>query len=236
MQTGTYTDSFHLRPSDLVSSTNPGLQKDLTPFPSPNNCIISGPKECGKTSILFHLAHRLAAHDRRVLFITSKSALEEGQLLLPEGISHIDNLWSMISLKYVESTSDILRLLSLLHLAEPLPDAILIDNLQTYCFHSSTTDHHRGMSSDAPHQHKSKDALFCKILAVLKDSADYIGQKKGRTCFIAASFTTTSGGRDTGGGGGNSSSSSGDGRILHICQRWLPIMCDIKGKVTIPSV
>jgi hypothetical protein len=141
----------------------------------------------------------------------------------------------MISLKYIDSSTDILRLFSLIHLADPLPDAILIDGLQRY--YGQPIDHlHHGLTSDTRNQqHKSKESLFCKILAVLKDSAEYISQKKGENCFIAASFTGSSSARDTTTGGGGSGS-GGDGRILHICQRWLPILCDIKGMYACVSI
>lgn len=62
----------------LSSASRPDLQVQLQaapPLPPQlQHCLISGPPRSGKTSILFHLAYRMACQQRSVLLLCLRSA------------------------------------------------------------------------------------------------------------------------------------------------------------------
>eukprot|EP00891_Asterochloris_glomerata_P005190 jgi/Astpho2/5190/Aster-x1281 len=82
------SNAFQL--SEFISTSNPDLAATLAQiehFPaSLHHCLIAGPPRSGKTSILLHFAHQLAARGSNVTLIGRREALEHSQACMPAAV------------------------------------------------------------------------------------------------------------------------------------------------------
>lgn len=185
----------------LSTSSNPDVQESIRSLPAlHSNCaLLIGPERSGKTSLLFHVAYSLASQGLRIVIVTSRTKLDIGQPLLPEGVSEKDLYWKNVDMKYIENGSDLIKYASLLHVAQPPPHAILIDNLSYY-------------NETLTGPKSQRDMRLCHLLATLKDAIDYISRVHSSFLVVADSSQTPEFGHSP----------------LFMCQRWLPLVLSIK--------
>ncbi len=120
----------------------------LFPGSHPKRCYISGPKGCGKSSLVFGLAYDLVAKGEYPLIICNKAKLE-GNFPLPvvnnclqrsnekaefepnyDSHSYLMGCMTSIELYYVKDSEELNLLLSSLHLFKRLPTVIIIEGIK----------------------------------------------------------------------------------------------------------
>eukprot|EP00803_Ostreobium_quekettii_P004788 evm.model.scf_1944.2 EVM.evm.TU.scf_1944.2 scf_1944:10345-15102(+) len=190
--------------ADLNSDVQRRVER-LPPFPPAlRHCLITGPERSGKTSVLFHYAHSIAATGNKVVFICKRKSIENCPPLLPQGISKDDPSMCNIHMRYLDSPQELQKFCACLHLLDALPCAVVVDNISSYL--------DNGRNSDK----KDRDRELVKNLAYLHEAVNHIQESlapSGKGCFLVVSDVGTSDGP----------------RALYLYQRWLPLIFVIDG-------
>lgn len=188
-----------------AAAARPDLQRQLAALPAfppaACHCLLSGPERSGKTSLLFHLALSAARQGKAVLLLCRRPKLEQVPPLLPDGVPISDPAWQRIQIKYLRDGSELLRYVSLFHVAHTPPDLLLVDDLHTLA----------DLPSSGDHRPRPRDMALCRILASLREATSVASQLKGSPCQLVVT-----------------EASGADGpRQLYILQRWLPLVLHI---------
>ncbi|XP_065897924.1 ATPase SWSAP1-like [Dysidea avara] len=131
---------------------------------------ISGPPQCGKTSILFDIAVQMAAHHgNRVCFITQKQ-IQELPVLTNRAPPITNSILTNIELQYFNTAEQLTTWCSGVHLQpSPHPTLVIVDNYDQY-FNSKDT------------------AMMAQLCALLVDATHYIsGTMKEASCTCVVS-------------------------------------------------
>ena len=133
--------------------------------------LISGPKLCGKTSLLFEMAFQAAENGLNVLFISCKHIKSlpffHGTRLKPS-----TEILDRIQIIYPNSLKDFIKLLSAIHLQNTLYQMVIVD------------DFNNNVSEE-----KLKSVQSCSLLlSQIIDVVGYFSQKTGYV-LIPVSYT-----------------------------------------------
>ncbi|XP_024529075.1 uncharacterized protein LOC9650529 isoform X1 [Selaginella moellendorffii] len=97
-----------------------------------DSVLLTGPSCSGKTTLLFHFAINLVSEQglSNVVIICKRSSMENDPPSLPEDLDtqHLRR----ISFKYVSDDEDLDKYFAAFHLANPLPQAVIIDSFSEF--------------------------------------------------------------------------------------------------------
>ena len=107
------------------------IKHDLFPSYSYYNYMFIGPKQSGKTSLLFEYAFQTADHGHNVLYVTGKRL---------EKLPHFINLREQpnmstlkrIEILYLESVEDFLQVMITIHLRKKKYELVIVDGMDEY--------------------------------------------------------------------------------------------------------
>ncbi|GMH42859.1 hypothetical protein BSKO_10778 [Bryopsis sp. KO-2023] len=120
----------------ISAPQNQDLQASIDRCPpfhaSLKGCLVVGPQQSGRTSILFHYAVAIAGTGRKVLFICMKDAMESAPPTMPSGITTESPQLANIMMRYMKTSKDIRKYASCFHLLDDRPSVIIIDNLSAF--------------------------------------------------------------------------------------------------------
>ena len=94
-----------------------------------------------------------------------RERLEYNPPALTQGLHPNDPVWLQIQIKYIEDETSLLWYASLLHLGRPAPTVVLLDDIDRLPASVGNVPKH---GEDG--KYRSRDAMLCRILAVLCDS------------------------------------------------------------------
>ena len=99
---------------------------------SPHNYLVQGPKQCGKTSLLFEYAYQCAENGLNVLFITQKRKEALPHLVSPRAQPPSMPTLKLINILYVETARELVKTMATLHLRAQKYSLVVIDDLHQY--------------------------------------------------------------------------------------------------------
>ena len=148
------------------------------------HCLVYGPKESGKTTLLFQHALSVANRDpsARVMFVCKRDAIEARPPLLQRASTLGDGA-GRIQLKYLNNDAELRRLGSVIHLLPPetLPTLIVIDGMTSFFAPAQGGDN------------REREMRLARTLASLHECADSCGRMRsehvveGEQCLLLAS-------------------------------------------------
>ncbi|KAK1278453.1 hypothetical protein QJS04_geneDACA003372 [Acorus gramineus] len=181
----------------------------------PNKCsdssmvLLSGPLNCGKTSLLFQFAFNSASEDPSgdVVFICNKRKLESKPPFLSQGIDPSSDEFCRIRMKYIEDDDGIRKYFSAFHLHETFPKSVIIDDFGDFFSDRSCQGKYGNTSG--------RDLAMVRTLALCRDALYHANEilKPGGPCKLLLCDTHH----------GNSP------RLLYIYKRWVPRIFIVKG-------
>ena len=148
------------------------------------HCLVYGPKESGKTTLLFQHALSVANRDpsARVMFVCKRDAIEARPPLLQRASTLGDGA-GRIQMKYLNNDAELRRLGSVIHLLPPetLPTLIVIDGMTSFFAPAQGGDN------------REREMRLARTLASLHECADSCGRMRsehvveGEQCLLLAS-------------------------------------------------
>mmetsp|Transcript_21783 Transcript_21783/g.30301 ORF Transcript_21783/g.30301 Transcript_21783/m.30301 type:complete len:257 (+) Transcript_21783:178-948(+) len=185
------------------SNSNSLVQNDiqnLTTKPSFCECLISGPKSSGKTSLLFHLAATLECDEtgegRHVLYLCGREGMEVSPPLLTEGLTPHAQAFHRLHLKYIETDEELRLFFASFHLLPLLPALVIVDDFSSFFLDSR----YKG-------DRQALDKAVVKTLALMKHAIEFARQGRSPdSCKLAVSDLSV----------------EGRPKSLFLFQRWLP--------------
>ncbi|CAM6020876.1 unnamed protein product [Sphagnum balticum] len=184
---------------DLFFSPQQPRQKSAGSCSS-QHALISGPPNCGKTSLLLQFAYNHAMNkDSIVTFICKQHAFDVKPPFLSQGVQPDSDVFTRITIKYVHDYEELLKYFAAFHVQSELPRAVIIDDF--YDLFDERKCHER-----FGHM-RARETAMVKTLALAHDAIIYANESLGPQyeCKLLVSDTHT-----------------GDGpRLQYIYQRWL---------------
>ncbi|KAK9813446.1 hypothetical protein WJX73_009466 [Symbiochloris irregularis] len=161
--------------------------------------LLAGPKQCCKTTMLFHFAWHQARQGRKVLFFCNRNKMEELAATLT--YAKRDAALERVQMRYLETSQELQTYASCMHLSESRPDCIIADDISSFL--SGRMDR------------RAWDAELVKTLAFLHDAqmfahTDATSSDQQR-CLLLISDTV----------------SQDNPHSIFIFRRWLPLLLDI---------
>jgi len=115
---------------DIIDNQSDDIRNQLFPNRPRYNYIMIGPKQSGRTSLLFEYAFQLAEKNLNVLFIASKRIDKLPHLIGRDQPSM--KVLKRIEIIYPKTSEQFLKVLSTVHLSELHYDLVMIDDLDEY--------------------------------------------------------------------------------------------------------
>jgi len=160
------------------------VERPEAPIAPGNHCLVYGPKESGKTTLLFQHALCVANRDpgARVLFVCKRDAIETRPPLLQRAATLGEGA-GRIQMKYLNNDAELRRLGSVMHLLPPedLPTLIVVDGVTSFFAPAQGGDN------------REREMRLARTLASLRECADAcgsmrsLGVREGEHCLLLAS-------------------------------------------------
>ncbi|KAK9120221.1 hypothetical protein Scep_018314 [Stephania cephalantha] len=174
--------------------------------------LLSGPRSCGKTSLLFQFAlnsvlEMSSSSNGYVVFICSRSRLENNPPYLSQGVDPSSDVFERIHMKYVDDDEGMKKYFAAFHLHEMSPKAVIVDDFGDFFDDSKCQEIY-----NSP---RGRDLAMVRTLALCRDAIMHANEKldSGNSCKLLISDTY-----------------QGDTpRSLFIYKRWASSIFTIKG-------
>ncbi|XP_057948930.1 uncharacterized protein LOC131144356 isoform X2 [Malania oleifera] len=176
---------------------------DINLHQSDRIMLLSGPRSCGKTSLLFQFAFNSSLgltssnRSRPVVFVCNRRRLEAKPPFLSQGIDPSSDIFQRIQMKYVDNDEDLKKFFAAFHLHDPFPAAVIVDDFGDF-FHQRNCQERYSNS-------RGRDLAMVRTLALCCNA------------IIHAKLLL-------------SDTHHGDSpRLLFIYKRWIPSIFTVKG-------
>ncbi|XP_042389894.1 uncharacterized protein LOC121981440 isoform X2 [Zingiber officinale] len=172
--------------------------------------LLSGPRSCGKTSILFQFAINRARESRgNVVFICNKRRLEYKPPFLSQDGDPSADVLERIEMKYIEDYNGMMKYFAAFHLHKTFPAAIVIDDFEDH-FIDRTCKQRYGNA-------RGRDLAMARCLALCRDAILHANQKLEDQASCKLLLADTHQGDNP--------------RLLFIYKRWVHCILTIHGDV-----
>ncbi|KAK9108602.1 hypothetical protein Syun_024613 [Stephania yunnanensis] len=136
--------------------------------------LLSGPRSCGKTSLLFQFAlnsvlEMSSSGNGYVVFICSRSRLENNPPYLSQGVDPSSDVFERIHMKYVDDDEGMKKYFAAFHLHEMSPKAVIVDDFGDFFDDSKCQEKY-----NSP---RGRDLAMVRTLALCRDAIMHANEK-----------------------------------------------------------
>ncbi|KAK9117701.1 hypothetical protein Sjap_016648 [Stephania japonica] len=156
-------------------------------FTSDSILLLSGPRSCGKTSLLFQFALNSvlesSSSNAYVVFICNRTRLENNPPFLSQGVDPSSDVFERIHMKYVEDDEGLKKYFAAFHLHEISPTAVIVDDFGDFFDDSKCQAKYNSQ--------RGRDLAMVRTLALCQDAIMHANEKldSGNSCKLLISDT-----------------------------------------------